>query len=210
MSTQKPRKTLQPPQLPPNLSLTNWPAGKIEDYGEYVNLQVTGETLANQSAVQITVKNVWFKQAALGQMRLLAPQMSALRFENCDLAYTLWENASVRRIKMIGCRITGFKAVEAHLQDVLFQECIGTLAQFRYAKCKAVRFEKCNLVNADFQGADLSGVKFVHCDLSHAEMSHSTLVGTDFRSSKIEGLKVGARELPGVIVDHFQAAYLAS
>src|SRR6476620_3034945 len=109
--------------------------------------------LANQAAVQITVKSVWFKQAALWQMRLSAPQMSDLRFENCDLANTLWENASVRRMEMIGCRITGFKTVETHFQDALFQECIGTLAQFRYAKCKAVRFEKCNLVNADFQGA---------------------------------------------------------
>jgi len=73
-----------------------------------------------------------------------------------------------------------------------------------------VRFEKCNLANADFQGSNLAGVRFANCDLSNAEMSHTTLVGADFRGSKIDGLKVGARELPGAIVDHFQAAYLAS
>lgn len=210
MSTPKRSKTIQPPQLPKNLNSSLLPAGKIEDYGEYINLRITGEHWANQSAEQIILKGVWFKQVLMEQMRLLDPKMSDLRCENCDLANATWERAILHRVEILGCRMTGFKAVEAYLQDVRFQDCLGAFAQFRFAAFKSVHFEQCNLVNADFQGSNLSYVRFANCDLTNAEMSHTTLVGTDFRGSKIDNLKVGARELPGAIVDHFQAAYLAS
>lgn len=205
----KKQRAIQPPEFPRQLGST-WPTDGLQDEGEYVNLKLVNESLAHQSATQVRLKSVWFKQTELSAMRLIAPQLSDLRLENCDLANTIWENATVRRVALNGCRMTGFKAIEAHWQDVVFQECSGALAQFRYAKFKAVRFEKCNLTNADFQGADLSGIQFVQCDLTNAEMSHTTLRGADFRSSKIDGLKVGAQELPGAIVNHFQAVYLAT
>ena len=82
-------------------------------------------------------------------------------------------------------------------------------ALLRFARCTAVRFEKCDLRNADFQGADLSGVLFVKCNLSDAQFSATTLKGTDLRGSTIENLRVGIKELPGAIVDPFQAAYIA-
>lgn len=205
----KKQRSIQPPEFPRQLGST-WPTDALQDEDEYVNLKVSNASLANQSATKVRLKSVWFKQTALGAMRLIAPQLSDLRLENCDLANTIWEKATVRRAAISGCRMTGFKAIESHWQDVVFQECIGTLAQFRYAKCKGVRFEKCNLANADFQGADLSDVRFIQCDLTNAEMAQTTLRGTDFRSSKIEGLKVGAQTLPGAIVNHFQAIYLAT
>jgi uncharacterized protein YjbI with pentapeptide repeats len=72
-----------------------------------------------------------------------------------------------------------------------------------------VRFEGCDLRHADFQRTDLSGVVFHKCDLRHAQLSGATLKGTDFRGCKIDDLCVGLQELPGAIVDPFQAAYIA-
>jgi hypothetical protein len=46
--------------------------------------------------------------------------------------------------------------------------------------------------------------------LSRAELSQTTLRGTDFRTSVIEGMRVGPAEVVGAVVDHFQAAYMAS
>ncbi|MCX6046206.1 MAG: pentapeptide repeat-containing protein [Chloroflexi bacterium] len=210
MSLPKQRSTLQSPRLSKNLSSTLAPDEQIQDEGEYGHLRLTSANLAGQTAEHVTFKSSWFKQVSLEQTRFLAPKLSDLRFDNCDLANAVWERALFQRVEILGCRMTGFKTIEAHLQDVLLRDCIGALAQFRFATFKAVRFEQCNFANADFQGANLSGVRFVKCDLSNAEMSQTTLSGTDFRTSKIEGLKVGVRELPGAIMDHFQAAYVAS
>jgi uncharacterized protein YjbI with pentapeptide repeats len=45
--------------------------------------------------------------------------------------------------------------------------------------------------------------------LRHAQLSGATLKGTDFRGSQIDEMRVGIQELPGAIVDPFQAAYIA-
>ncbi len=210
MSHPKHRSIIHPPLLSKNLDSAFAPDEQIQDEGEYSHVRLTNQNLADQTAEHIRFKGSWFKQVSLEQTRFLAPKLSDLRLENCDLANAVWERAVLQRVELLGCRMTGFKAIEAHFQDVLLRDCIGTLAQFRFATLKAVCFEQCNFANADFQGANLAGVRFVKCDLSNAEMSHTTLTGTDFRSSKIEGLKVGVRELPGAIMDHFQAAYVAS
>lgn len=210
MNLQKPRKTIQLPRLPKNLSSTLAADELIQDEGEYSQLRLTNQNWAAQTTEHLSFKSSWFKQVNLEQTRFLAPKLIDLRLENCDLANAAWEKALLQRVEILGCRMTGFKAIEAHFQDVLFRDCIGALAQFRFATFKSVQFERCNFANADFQGANLAGVRFVKCDLSNAEMSHTTLTSTDFRSSKIEGLKVGVRELPGAIMDHFQAAYVAS
>ena len=41
-------------------------------------------------------------------------------------------------------------------------------------------------------------------------MSQAKLNGADLRTSVIEGMRVGPVEVVGAIVDHFQAAYMAS
>jgi uncharacterized protein YjbI with pentapeptide repeats len=95
-------------------------------------------------------------------------------------------------------------ANEATLRDVLFRDCDLRLAQFRFARCKAVRFEGCTLREADFHGADLSGVVFARCDLRDADLSGATLAGADLRGSQIGGARFGIQEVQGLIVDPLQ------
>ncbi|MEZ4727820.1 MAG: pentapeptide repeat-containing protein [Caldilineaceae bacterium] len=131
------------------------------------------------------------------------------RFESCDLANAAWEQFLAHRVAFLDCQLVGWDAGEAHLQNVRFQACNGQFAGFRFATCKSVYFEQCDLRHANFQRADLSGVIFHKCDLRHAQLSGAKLQGTDFRGSQIEAMHVGLHELPGAIVDPFQAAYLA-
>jgi fluoroquinolone resistance protein len=66
------------------------------------------------------------------------------------------------------------------------------------------------LGNADFQASELSGAKFMRCSLNDVQFSQAQLADADLRTSTIERIHVGIAELAGVIVDPFQASYLAS
>jgi uncharacterized protein YjbI with pentapeptide repeats len=48
----------------------------------------------------------------------------------------------------------------------------------------------------------------VRCNLQNVEMSGAKLSGADLRSSTLDGLRAGPRELQGAIVDSAQALVL--
>lgn len=50
----------------------------------------------------------------------------------------------------------------------------------------------------------------MRCSLTDVQFSQAQLAGADLRTSTIERIHVGIAELAGVIVDPFQASYLAS
>lgn len=144
------------------------------------------------------------------ESRLQSVRCTDARFDGCDFANAAWERLTAQRVEFLNTQLLGFTVLEAHLHHVRFQGCNAQFAGFRFATFKRVRFEQCDLRHADFQRADLSGVIFHRCDLRYAQLSGATLKGTDFRSAQIDDMRVGIQELPGAIVDPFQAAYIAS
>jgi uncharacterized protein YjbI with pentapeptide repeats len=183
--------------------------GRLEDSGLYRSISATRERLTDQEAGLLTIEDALFVRVEFDGTRLRGPQLSDIRFDNCNFANARWDSPIAHRIELIGCKLTGFSAFEGHFQDILIQGCKGDLAAFRFAKFRAARFENCLLTEADFGGTDLSGSVFVNCDLRNAQMSGAVLDGVDLRGSNIEGMRVGAKELRGAIVDPVQAVELA-
>lgn len=176
----------------------------------YADTRWAQTNLAAQSAEYAAFVRLHMDGVRLHTTQLTAPKLTDVRLNECDLANAVWPQAIVHRTKFVGCRLIGFQALESYFQDVLFEDCVGSLARWRFATFKHVRFEGCDLSGADFQGTDLSGVVFARCNLTNVEMSGATLKGTDLRGSDITDLRVGTAEVPGAIVDHAQAAYMAS
>ena len=203
------RKQLVSPRLPAKLTLCASDEALIEDDAEFTTLLLDRPDFSGQQAAHLTFTTVHCKQGRWGGSRLHGVRCTDTRFEGCDLANATWEQVVAHRVEFITCQLLGWNALEAHLQNVRFQGCNGQFAGFRFATCKLVRFEQCDLRHADFQRADLSGVVFHKCDLRSAQLSGATLKGTDFRGSQIDDMRVGLQELPGAIVDPFQAAYIA-
>jgi uncharacterized protein YjbI with pentapeptide repeats len=172
-------------------------------------MSVTRERLTGQAVSLLTVEDALFMRVEFDHTRFRGPQLSDIRFDGCNFANARWEGPIAHRIELIGCKLTGFSTFEGHFQDILFQDCKGDLAAFRFAKFRAARFENCLLAEADFGNTDLSGSVFVNCDLRNAQMSGAILYGVDVRGSNIEGIRVGAKELKGAIVDPVQAVELA-
>ncbi|MEM7532170.1 MAG: pentapeptide repeat-containing protein [Chloroflexota bacterium] len=201
---------IQPPKFSTKLHKTRLTDGFFQAHEEYSHLRIEGGHWAAESADSVMMSQVQLHEASLDASTLYAPKLTDVRLTQCNLANTTCERIIAHRTEWLTCQLIGLNVTEGHFQNVVFRDCHLEWARFRFCSFKAVTFEACNLKHANFQGADLSGVRFKHCDLSEAEMSQAKLVGTDFRTSTIEGIRVGATEVVGAVVDHMQAAYMAS
>jgi uncharacterized protein YjbI with pentapeptide repeats len=182
---------------------------RLEDDEEYAEARLAGVVLAGQTAANLRLRQLLCKGVSFNQTRLLAPRLTDVRFEDCDMANASWERASARRIEWIRCQMIGFAAAESHWQDVTLRQCNANLALLRFATLRELRFVECDFTDADFQGADLTGAVFVKCNLTNTEFSHARLAGADLRTAILDGVKAGAPELASAIVTPMQAAYLA-
>ena len=203
-------KQMEPPLLPNKLTTTKLTDVFFESDEEYADLSFQGDHALGLQAEYLVLQRVAFHSILMDGAQLFAPKLTDVRLSDCSLANANCEKLIAHRVEFLRCRLVGLNGTEGHFQNVHFRACDGQLARFRFCSFKSVLFEACNLAGANFQGADLSNVSFDHCDLSNAEMSQAKLGGTDFRTSKIENLRVGAEEVKGAVVDHFQAAYMAS
>ncbi len=201
---------MKPPSFPKEMTVTTLSEDSLRSHEEYNAVRFKGGHRIDQQVDALVLQQVQFQAANLDGSSLYAPKLSDVRLSECSLANTSCERLIAHRTEFIGCRLVGLAIADGYLQDVLFRECDLQLASLRFCTFKTVRFERCNLRGVNFQGADLSGVRFTRCDLSNAQLSQAKLQGTDFRTSLIEGLKVGAQEVVGAVVDPIQAAYMAS
>ncbi len=200
---------IEPPRLPPRPDSGGLPLDQLDDMEVYSGLLLSGCDLSDQAAEDVTFETTVLKHVGLGRTRLPSLQLQDVRLDACDLAEATWEKALLSRVEALGCRMVGWRASEGLLRNVLIKGCSAIGAQFWSTEFKNVRFESCILRDADFQRADLSGVIFDKCDLSNAKMSDAKLAGADLRGSKIEGVRLGLKELQGAIVDMEQAIAIA-
>jgi uncharacterized protein YjbI with pentapeptide repeats len=166
--------------------------------------------LSGQHAAGVTFTGARLTRVALGGTNLADLRLIDVQGTTCDLANGQWSESRWERTACHACRAVGLLANEASLRGVLFRDSDLRLAQFRFARCEAVRFEGCILREADFHGADLSGVVFARGDLRDADLSGATLVGADLRGSQIGGARLGVREVRGLIVDPLQLLELVA
>ncbi len=132
-----------------------------------------------------------------------------VRFTDCDLA-----NAEIRvivahRIEFVGCRMTGLRLGKSEWRNLLFSGGDQRYAQCRFGVFQRSEFNECDFEDADFYGADLRGCVFSRCNLRNVEMSKARLTDADLRGSNVEGLRLGAEDIAGAIVDPVQALSFA-
>jgi len=202
-------KPLHTPRLPTRLASGGNANNPLQDFTEFATTALERVDFSAQKAAHVTFSGVLCKQGRWTESRLQGARCTDTRFDGCDFANATWERLTALRVELITSQLVGFTALQAHLHHVRFQGCNAQFAGFRFATFKHVRFEQCDLRHADFQQADLSGVIFHKCDLRYAQLSGATLKGTDFRGATIDDIRVGIQELPGAVIDPFQAAYIA-
>ncbi len=158
----------------------------------------------------LRLESVALRRVRLAERSFHSITLRDVRLVGCDLANVSTRALSLIRVEFVDCRMTGFTGGDVEARDVLFSECDGRYAQFRFSKMnKGVEFDSCQLEDADFGGTDLTGSLFRGCNLRNVEMGKARLMDADLRGSRVEGLHIGAEGLRGATVDAAQAMQFA-
>lgn len=115
----------------------------------------------------------------------------------CDLANLDARTASMRRVHVIGGRLTGALLSESQFEDVTFEDCRADLTGWAAVQLRRVCFASCDLRNADFQDARFKAVSFEDCDLREADFERTKFEAVELRRCRLAGAR-GVRELKGV------------
>jgi uncharacterized protein YjbI with pentapeptide repeats len=79
----------------------------------------------------------------------------------------------------------------------VLSDCRVDLASFAATRLDQVIFERCLLTQADFQEATLRAVRFVDCDLTEADLAQVRFERCEMRGCTIDAIR-GAERLRGV------------
>jgi len=196
-----------PPQLP-TASASKAPPNELIDETTIENAIIEGLFAAGISAV-----NVLLRQCALIMARFTGAQLpkahfADISFSHSDLANAALQEATLSRVSVSDCRLTGLSSTEGQWEDVAITNCHGELINFSGTTLKRVTFTSCNLTEADFYNTTLIDVRFIECELNRARFASAKSKRTDFRTSNVEGIQIGPRELQGVIIEPSQAQIL--
>lgn len=179
----------------------------LEDDATFEALQLTG--IAAGSAANTRWTACSLQSARLSGATWTQAHWEDLVFENCDLANLQAQRAYAVRAVLSDCRLVGFQSVESNWRDIVFRNCNASLMNFSGARFERVRFEKCDLSRSDFTDCDLRGVVFRNCQLKEADFTGARLDKTDWRGCEIQPVRLGVRDMKGLIVSESQAAYFA-
>jgi uncharacterized protein YjbI with pentapeptide repeats len=194
MKSKRPSGTpsIHPPDLPVRPRATGLPAGRLADDELYSGLTIADYDVADQVARGVVFEQTRCQRVILARTHLAGLRLRDVRLDTCDATGADWEKAQLDRVEFVGCRLTGWKALEARLCDVLFTNCRVDLALLWQVACKAVRFENCVLREVSLREADLRGVTFTACDLRAADLWGAKLADTDVRGCQVEGVQLTA------------------
>lgn len=172
------------------------------------NCSLASTALPGISARALALKRCGFSRVGLAGADLQDLQAHRVQLNDCDLANASFIACSIDRAEFNTCRMTG-AVLTGYLQDVLFDSCKLTFANFRFAELKNVIFRDCDLRGSDFHSAKLENVSFERCNLSEGDFQRCTFSGlVDMRTSEVAGLR-SVLGMTGATIDSGQLIDLA-
>ena len=171
----------------------------------YELLALEGAKLVDSSFSGLRFDSCVLHRFELNRSRLPNLKLLDVRIEKSSAANGEWPKASLRRVEIIGSRLTGLTIAEGELADVSFNDCRIDYLRLANSKLRNVRFEGCVLTEADFMESNLESVAFIGCDLRKAGLTHAKLTNVDLRGSKIDGLEIKAAQFSELTIDPPQA-----
>jgi uncharacterized protein YjbI with pentapeptide repeats len=199
-----PSRAIDPPDLPAPTSLESLNIGSFA-VDSYELATIEGVALNDASASRLQFDTCVLTRIELDRTTLSNFRMVDVRVERSSAANGVWAKPSLRRVAIVGCRLTGLTVTEGDLSDVLFDECKADFLQLVSSRIGNVRFENCVLTEAEFQESTIERAVFIGCDLRNANLANAKLSEVDLRGSKIEGLLLDASQLGSLTVDPSQA-----
>ncbi len=104
--------------------------------------------------------------------------------------------ASFRRVRLSGSKLSGIAVSKGSFTDVEFRQCRLDFASFDEVKFKHVTFDGCRIREADFSRTSFDHVRFVDCDLARALFGRVRTANSEMRRCGLTELR-GLGELRG-------------
>ena len=192
---------------PPDLPRTPLEAIDISSFAadSYELAAIQGAVLSDASASRLQFDTCALTRIELDRSKLPNLRMVDVRVEKSSAANGTWASPSLRRVEIIGSRLTGLTINEGELSDVVFRECKADFMQIASSRIRDVRFENCVLAEAEFRECTLERVAFSGCDMKNVNLAQARLIEIDLRGSGIAGLMLDAARLGSLTVDPSQA-----
>lgn len=192
---------------PPDLPRTPLEAIDISSFAadSYELAAIQGAVLSDASASRLQFDTCVLTRIELDRSKLPNLRMVDVRVEKSSAANGTWASPSLRRVEIIGSRLTGLTINEGELSDVVFRECKADFMQIASSRIRDVRFENCVLAEAEFRECTLERVAFSGCDMKNVNLAQARLIEIDLRGSGIAGLMLDAAQLGSLTVDPSQA-----
>jgi uncharacterized protein YjbI with pentapeptide repeats len=117
--------------------------------------------------------------------------------QRTNLANLRAVSASLIRVRLTGCRMTGLQWAEGLWRDVEVSECRADLVALRRTQLERVTFRDCVLTEADLLEARLREVTLVRCSLAGADLRGTRFERCELRGCDLEGVH-GIERLNGI------------
>ena len=168
---------------PPDLPRTPLEAIDISSFAadSYELAAIQGAVLSDASASRLQFDTCVLTRIELDRSKLPNLRMVDVRVEKSSAANGTWASPSLRRVEIIGSRLTGLTINEGELSDVVFRECKADFMQIASSRIRDVRFENCVLAEAEFRECTLERVAFSGCDMRNVNLAQARLIEIDLR-----------------------------
>jgi len=117
--------------------------------------------------------------------------------ERVNLANLRARAASLHRVELRGCRMTGLQWAEGTWRDVLVTDARADLCALRYTTLHGVTFRDCVLTEADLVEARLREVRLERCSLERADLRGARFERVELCGCRLDGWR-GVERLDGV------------
>ena len=172
--------------------------------------RIEGCDLAKQVAERVAFDAVQLEGGTMAESRLPRLRWTDVACRRTDLSTGVWEGAKLLRVELRDCRVTGALFADAELDGVRFVGCHLGYASFSGVRCRQVSFESCRLDESVFARAHLVGTSFLDCELDGIDLEGASLKDVDVSTSRLSDIKVGVKDLRGLVVSRAQASVLAA
>ena len=198
------KRLVDPPDLPPATSLE---ALDLDCFAadSYELAAIEKAALNDASASRLQFDTCVLTRIEFDRSKLSNLRMIDVRVEKSSAANGVWASPSLRRIEIIGSRLTGLTITEGELSDIVFRDCKADFLQILSSRIRDVRFENCVIAEAEFRESTIERVTFTGCDMRNTNLAQARLTEVDLRGSRIEGLVLDAAQLGSLTVDPAQA-----
>src|SRR5688500_7831788 len=109
---------VEPPSLPSPEDARSLESDRFESAARYSSLLLKDADLPDQIADNVVVENAHFERVVLSGSRFKRFRLTDVRMEASDLSNNKWTFASLSRVELINCRVTGLTIVDAKAKDL--------------------------------------------------------------------------------------------